>query len=89
MRNYFPDPSGFSDYVKSTPEYTEAVKKFAVKLHQTTCPYNHMDACSWYYEEDNWDKWTHEKFFNKAKELLSSGVPEDAILDIIHVARSW
>lgn len=89
MRNYFPDPSGFTDYIRKQPAYDEAVKKFADQLHSKLCRMSHMDQCEWEYETDNWDRFVHERYFRKAKELLSSGVPSDAILDIIHVSQSW
>lgn len=89
MRNYFPDPSGFTDYMRTLPAYDETVKKFADQLHSQACRLSHMDQCEWEYEADDWTKFVHERYFRKAKELLSSGVPSDAILEILSVLRNW
>lgn len=89
MRNYFPDPSGWASYQRNQPEYELKVKAFAVKLHNVACRLDHNDQCTWLYESDpgypnpTWDCWAHKKYYAKALNLLSSGAPEDLILDII------
>lgn len=82
MKNYFPDPSGWSACRRNQPEYQHEIKAFAETIHGLLCPYNHMDQCSWEYEK-TWDGFAHKHWFERAKSLLNSGAPKDLILDII------
>lgn len=54
-------------------------------LHDKLCTWNHIDACTWMYENDpkyphiKWQSWAHKKFLDKAEELIKrTGLePED------------
>ena len=44
-------------------------------MHSRMCKENHTDGCSWFYEidglEHDWTRINHEKYLNKAKDLLT------------------
>lgn len=74
------------DYIKSThPEAKKMIRKeyfetlderfrLANFLHNKFCNSNHVDGCSWFYEEDglniNWEGYTHKKYLTKAENIL-------------------
>jgi len=87
MRNYFPDPSGWADYQRNRPEYQEVINKFAELLHTKFCKMGHEDSCTWFFE-DSWNMWAHSRWQAKAESLLSSGAPQDLIVDIIIEMRT-
>jgi hypothetical protein len=87
MRNYFPDPSGWADYQRSRPEYQEVINNFAELLHTKFCRMGHEDSYTWFFE-DSWDKFAHSRWQAKAEVLLSSGAPQDLIVDIITEMRT-
>lgn len=84
MQNYHPDSSGWAEYFRNRPEYQDKIKKFAERLHSEFCRLGHEDNCTWYFEKD-WSGWAHKQWFEKSKELLSSGTAENCIVDIIEV----
>lgn len=86
MRNYSPDPSGSSAYLKSRKDYPDKVKDFAERLHSKLCRFGHEDQCTWYFEPD-WTYHFHELYYSMAYELMDSGIPQAAIIDIIDVIR--
>lgn len=60
------------EYVKTLPEN----KKLAIFLHDTTCNLDHNEVCSWMWEledgiVDQWDRFSHAEFLEKANVMLS------------------
>lgn len=86
MRNYFPDPSGWADYQRNKPEYQITIDSFAERLHEEFCRLGHEDNCTWFFES-GWDGWAHSRWRNKAEVLMSSGAPQDLIVDIAKEMR--
>jgi len=87
MKNYFPDPTGWADYQRQQPKYQNQVKLFAERLHSEFCRLGHDDNCTWFFEND-WENWAHKHWLAKAVELKTSGLPEDAIVEIGKILRT-
>ena len=49
--------------------------QLAIYMHDCMCKENHTDGCSWFYEIDglhhDWTRINHEKYLNKARDLLT------------------
>jgi len=68
------------------------VYKLAKKLHDSCCPYNHIDGCFWQYEEDanNWNGEAHQKWLQKARNILAvtqDKLSTDEIIKIINMSH--
>ena len=53
------------------------VYELAESLHSKKCTWNHIDGCSWGYEEDFsnsekelWESGTHARYLESAKQLI-------------------
>ena len=50
-------------------------KELAIALHKTFCPYNYVDQCGWYQEQEGINPWggtSHRMWFGMAKYVLRS-----------------
>ncbi len=45
-------------------------KQLATLLHKKLCRWNHTDGCAWFYEEDNWESFSHKEYLNMANKML-------------------
>lgn len=56
--------------------------RLAEELHKSQCSSNHIDQCDWDY--GSWDSPgnAHQRYYNKAQELLQSGLSVEQILMI-------
>lgn len=61
------------------------VERLAEHIHQKTCRYEHTEACGWYYENNDWTKWTHARYLEKAKQVLEVADYKQAtdLLDVL------
>lgn len=53
-----------------TPE-----QRIAIRLHDTTCRWNHTDGCGWFYEfkdkQHDWSGSSHKSYLEKAFKLIN------------------
>lgn len=60
-----------SEQCKLSPE-----QLLAIQLHDAQCPWNHTDACGWYYGIEqggihDWTEYSHAMYLEKAHKLIS------------------
>lgn len=48
----------------------EPVKALAARAHDLLCPYNHNDGCSWGYEKNDWNSFSHAYWLRHYDSLL-------------------
>lgn len=69
-------------------------ENMAIYLHSVLCHFNHTDICSWYYEmkndglEDDFSKYTHEKYLEKARAVIRAGYSIEDVKKIFNAINS-
>ncbi len=66
-------------------------QNLATHLHTRFCGGNHTDGCGWYYENGNWDQFTHSLWYRKAEGIRNvcrfEGVSIAACINIINAIK--
>lgn len=68
------------------------IYELAELMHDKLCHGNHIDGCSWYYENDKSypvkDKWTeayaHKEYLKRAEKTMESNLPAEDIAKVIN-----
>jgi len=55
---------------KVAEQIEEKYKKTATLLHEQFCHWNHIDGCSWMYDDDKWIEPVRKEYLRKAEKLL-------------------
>lgn len=69
-------------------------ENMAIYLHSVLCHLNHTDMCSWYYEmkhdglEDDFSKYTHKKYLEKARAVIQAGYSIEDVKKIFNAINS-
>lgn len=57
-------------------------ERVAEAMHATYCHLEHEETCDWYYEK-TWAEWTHERYLERAKEILALIPDVDRVMQYI------
>jgi ribosomal protein S15P/S13E len=76
------------DYDKEKTRVSSLTKeqRVAEYLHDAFCHFNHIDACSWFYDDGSWTSYNREEYLSKSKKLLKF-YNEDQIYDIVNTFK--
>lgn len=56
-------------------------------LHRKLCTRNHLDGCGWYYSENDWSEFEHQRYLKMAFKMLDMGFDIKDIKKIINITK--
>ena len=63
------------------------LKDLAEVLHEKLCPFDHVEQCTWLYENDRdqpWSEWGHRHYFEKAHQLSTkTDLPTETLIKVV------
>ena len=61
--------------------------RLATFLHEKLCTWNHTDGCGWFYDRGDWSESSRQDYLQKAKKLISMGLTEEQITQVIGIMK--